>query len=452
MIDEELYKLATDELNSDQRKADVWARACALASDDHDEARFLYTNLRVEEMLNKDGKTRTFDTERARQQRSLSDSDGTQELELEFDEKNTAESSRLGVDSGVSTPLPIDDLVNYDSNSSDRPKSVSGNNIEKSESDGFDADSLSELHALSEENDASTYRVSSLTGELTSEDTLSEDALIDNLDTANNENASVNTEPSMVAELLARQADNKNANDQAALYASQTVEQIDSEQAANPEQVAYVTPQQEKANALAESLEKQADSIDQSDEPDTQTLIESTEFDNTLIETDYADPDAFTDTTAESHLDDTGASLTFDSVELEAGAGRAFMVFERAGVLKAVKRGVSWPAFFFTLPWLLSKQLFGTALVYCVLWVVTVGGLLVTASQWMGAGADASNAIKLWTCAFLLLTLIGLFYLPFRHGNRWVAEKLQKRGFMLEHAANARNKREAIDRFMQLPE
>jgi len=51
MIDEELYELAADELNSDRRKSDIWARACALASDDHDEARYLYTNLRVEEML-----------------------------------------------------------------------------------------------------------------------------------------------------------------------------------------------------------------------------------------------------------------------------------------------------------------------------------------------------------------------------------------------------------------
>ena len=50
MQEEELYKLATDELNSRNRKADLWARACALATDDVDEARYLYTNLRVEEL------------------------------------------------------------------------------------------------------------------------------------------------------------------------------------------------------------------------------------------------------------------------------------------------------------------------------------------------------------------------------------------------------------------
>ncbi len=51
MIDEELYQYATDELNSDRRDTELWNRACALARDDHDEARFLYTNLRVEELL-----------------------------------------------------------------------------------------------------------------------------------------------------------------------------------------------------------------------------------------------------------------------------------------------------------------------------------------------------------------------------------------------------------------
>ena len=51
MIDEELYEQAADELNSQRRRPHIWARACALANDDHDEARFLYTNLRVEELL-----------------------------------------------------------------------------------------------------------------------------------------------------------------------------------------------------------------------------------------------------------------------------------------------------------------------------------------------------------------------------------------------------------------
>ncbi len=51
MIDEELYQFASDELNSDRRNQELWNRACALARDDHDEARFLYKNLRVEELL-----------------------------------------------------------------------------------------------------------------------------------------------------------------------------------------------------------------------------------------------------------------------------------------------------------------------------------------------------------------------------------------------------------------
>jgi len=51
MIDEDLYQQAADELNSERRRPALWARACALASDDHDEARYLYTNLRVEELI-----------------------------------------------------------------------------------------------------------------------------------------------------------------------------------------------------------------------------------------------------------------------------------------------------------------------------------------------------------------------------------------------------------------
>jgi len=51
MIDEALYKQAAEELNSERRRPHVWARACALANDDHDEARYLYTNLRVEELI-----------------------------------------------------------------------------------------------------------------------------------------------------------------------------------------------------------------------------------------------------------------------------------------------------------------------------------------------------------------------------------------------------------------
>jgi len=50
MINEELYRKAAAELESEQRRPHIWARACALANDDQDEARYLYTNFRVEEL------------------------------------------------------------------------------------------------------------------------------------------------------------------------------------------------------------------------------------------------------------------------------------------------------------------------------------------------------------------------------------------------------------------
>ena len=51
MNDEELYQRAVEELDSEHRRMQVWKRACALSGEDHDEARYLYTSLRVEQML-----------------------------------------------------------------------------------------------------------------------------------------------------------------------------------------------------------------------------------------------------------------------------------------------------------------------------------------------------------------------------------------------------------------
>ena len=103
----------------------------------------------------------------------------------------------------------------------------------------------------------------------------------------------------------------------------------------------------------------------------------------------------------------------------------------------------------FTFPWLLSKALFGTALVYGCLWLVSLGGLLITSNRWFIAGSDATINIKLWTGAFAVLAIIGLLYIPFRYGNRWVAEKLQKRGFKYEGSVSAVNKLDAADRLIQ---
>lgn len=422
MIDEELYKLATDELNSEQRKPDVWARACALASDDHDEARFLYTNLRVEEMLNKDGKQRTFNSDRAREQRDLSSSEKLDDLELSLDDETTA-SNRMGVDANNSAPLPIDDIVGFDAENQ-TTGSVSGNDLslgEASSFDGYDIDSLAQNNASSD------GALSSITGKALNTE-IDEPAGADS-----DQFADMSTQHDTAHEPLIHDddhietglfsgvgdqadtaSDHQNQNDHAPIASDYTdaesadTEQIEADNAFN----AHTQLHDDAPSPAAES-------------------------DNSGILADYADDDILHAST----LDDDGD-------ELYDGAGRSFMVFGRDGVLKAVKRGVSWPAMFFTLPWLLYKKLIGTAIVYCGLWVVAVGGLIVTASRWASAGGDAAMSLKLWTAAFILLGLIGLFYIPLRYGNQWVAEKLQNAGFEFESAVGAGNKREAITRFL----
>lgn len=422
MIDEELYKIATDELNSDDRKPDVWARACALASDDHDEARFLYTNLRVEEMLNKDGKQRTFSTDRKRDD-DLSDADQLDTLELSLEDDATGPSSRPTGLTDNHVPLPIDDIIGYDANDTSAPSSTAGNALASSTADAND-DSWSELDSLAQSNASSTAALSNLTGEA-----------VDGIKTTGRAELDDFSESDIVA------ASNTNLSRE------------------------QQSPESQRTDRLSENLERQIDAMDTT-ELDTQsnsiTHIEQSEDSTRLhaetpavqspdsanatrvvqqhdaVRTDYADSDIL----------DEEAAMDVDSDLLDTGEGRSFMVFSRNGALKAIKRGVSWPALLFTFPWLLSKAMFGTAIVYGCLWLVTLAGLFTTASHWMAAGAGATLGIKIWTLAFALLALIGLLYIPFRYGNRWVADKLQNRGFEFESAVSASNKNDAMDRLL----
>ena len=398
MIDEELYKIATDELNSDDRNPAVWARACALASDDHDEARFLYTNLRVEEMLNKDGKQRTFSTTRSTEYGDLSKSEPLDTLELSLSDDDAGpSSSRTGV-SNTSTPLPIDDILSLDSNNVDTLASVAGNAVTVEHGDTFDDESIAELEALEKNNRNTTDPVSSLTGKTTTAESVSPAATILDADTLN--------------------------------ALAQTPTPSD-------------TPEVQRAARLSEQFEQQAQDMSRAEnalktQADTQVLTESPPD---IIRTDYADNDIL-------DIDDD-PTLDLDA-ELGSGQGKPFLVFNRNGALKAIKRGVSWPALLFTFPWLLSKAMFGTALVYACLWIVSLAGLYTTASLWLNTSPNATLAIKLWTAGFALLALVGLCYIPFRYGNSWVARKLQNRGYEFESAVKAGSKRDAIVRLSNL--
>ena len=126
--------------------------------------------------------------------------------------------------------------------------------------------------------------------------------------------------------------------------------------------------------------------------------------------------------------------------------GKLFSVYRRDQKAQAVKSGVSWSALFLTLPYLLYRRLFGTALAYVALWIIVIGGLVFSALAWVDAGASVTPIVQAATIGFALLAFIGLLYLPFRYGNEWRADKLENRGFELVALAKAKNPGKAIAR------
>lgn len=453
MIDEDLYKIATDELNSGARKPEVWARACALASDDHDEARFLYTNLRVEEMLNTDGKQRTFSTSEQHRGGSVGVPMRIDAVDLEpavsfgselLDDEDSldstlaqVESSRAGVDS-ISSQLPTDELDSFEMDDPNAPASASGTDVMSDKVVELDDETMAELAALSTEN-AHASTVSSITGISENDDHIADDhvnkvaadssenvsSMFGTSSTANHEQFLSQDQPSSSA-IVSLPADEPSYQRQ---NNSLDVSNLEGDALSNLED----------HDATAESAYVDANPTDAANAANDDAASVQGEIPTQFDRTDYSDTTQLI--AKDSSIDATSA--------LDTGVGRSFLVFNRHGALKGIKRGVSWPALFFTLPWLLSKTLFGTAFVYACLWLVSLGGLLSSANRWFMVGADASLNIKLWTGAFALLVIVGLFYLPFRFGNRWVAEKLQSRGFKYEGSVSAENKLDAVDRLIR---
>ena len=103
---------------------------------------------------------------------------------------------------------------------------------------------------------------------------------------------------------------------------------------------------------------------------------------------------------------------------------KKYRIFTHEQKQEAVKIGFSWPAFFFTLPWLLYKRM----------WAVAAGVLflVVLISAAMEAGVNLSMGDP--NAAFMLelfghATEVSILVLFAMMGNDWYAKKLLKRGF-----------------------
>ncbi|MFT6642122.1 MAG: hypothetical protein ACJAUZ_003126, partial [Flavobacteriaceae bacterium] len=145
----------------------------------------------------------------------------------------------------------------------------------------------------------------------------------------------------------------------------------------------------------------------------------------------------------------TSASGAADSSRLpidltDGKSGTEYKVFRRKQKIQAVKKGVSWSALFFTVPYLVYRHMFGTAIVYIITSLIVAAGLIFMGLSWIDAGDSASDLIKLTTMGFGLLAVIGILYLPFRHGNSWRSEKLEQRGFELVARVKAGNPGKAV--------
>ena len=444
MIDETLYQLATDELNSDQRKPDIWARACALASNDHDEARYLYTNLRVEQML----------AEQAKKDKALARSGGlpasdmTLELldDTELDDTTPIESTRTGQTSDFNQQADGLELEGESEHSS-----VVGNEggLELS-LDDFDLDP----QEIADMNAAEPGNTSSIHGAVAKPNmpapaekkaiSMEDDPLAYwaqqhqeqlRLGEENHKSTGRDSDTARSKELK-RQADELPGQQSEIV----SVESNTSASTAKPSHTQKIKP------TFHLSQEEQQQQIDEQEllrqQPEPEAVTEPlTQYEPTReplsaeapVNFDYADDN------------DNLANDVIDASTPRLGSGKRYYVYSRQGKTQAVKDGVSWPAMLLTLPWLLKKGMLGTGIVYAVLWLVLIAGLLTTGFAWMDAAPNASTAIKVWTGLFALLALIGLFYLPFRHGNEWFQKKLQRRGYELDALVHAKNRKEAIN-------
>ena len=410
MIDEELYQQAADELSSDKRKAGIWARACALASDDHDEARYLYTNLRVEQLM---AEKAEFSANASLgggvpSPQALADAElGVNDLEFEYPESDASpliSSQRTGQSTRASIPLSIDDLPDIADGELDRPASVRGNTDSlEFKSTELDLDPT-EIIRMNDENDGSGNTIYGKNADVKQNMELAADSRTEN---------QIDAAEEQIKRLKSNAPPRHGIDSHAVTSVSESqTDAIESE-----------------LERQAEELPgQQSDTVAISPTSDVGTHAEARRSDE--VRSDYADQNL--------------PGIEPDDTHLQTGSERSFLVFSRDGLPKAVKQGVSWPALFFTLPWLLSRRLFGTAIVYALLWIALIAGLLSTGFAWLDAGDTATTTIKLWTAGFAVLSVIGLIYIPFRYGNEWCTQKLEDRGFELQAHVNARNQQDAI--------
>lgn len=450
MIDEELYQQATDELNSDRRRSHLWARACALASDDHDEARYLYTNLRVEELLaERDGGQSAAAAPAA--------TDAFAELSLEpiapdaAPDEPAVASSRAGTDAAAPGGRQDDAFGAPVDSGTLRPSSVrTERRLDLDSVDDFDLDT-DEIEAMNERDGQAEAEATSdepfepvlLGGKPDSHRAGDEpdDWLGDEVSLG--DAAPVRFEPNDVPDHGDGTA---GGFDLAADPGADPAASEPPAAAADASERPAGRPDAGLAAAAALAA-RRAGASGQDPAGDRRPLD--------AMHDHQAPADRLAPANAAATDIDWNDDASLDDIDDDAepivsleGRGAIWAVYETTdGRFKALRRGVSVGALLFTLPWLMLRGLIGTALMYALLWAAVVAGLVITALAWSDAGAAAPMLLKLVCTGFAVIAALGLIVLPFLSANRWRENAWQRRGYALRGELRARSGRDALQRF-----
>lgn len=399
MIEEELYKLATEELNGPNRRTDLWKRAVALATDDHDEARYLYTNLRVEEMI---------------------------------EEREQNHEPFFGGIPSIDTPPPTEDPISLNT-----PIPELDENTLANRELGI-AELSDELQSRRVANESfRQHELVDADDDLDAEPILQHTAFDDILaDTGE----IPDDDPTMKVESLHKDVVPREMPSFSSSPDSDVIRIPAAEEIPSFEEASKTSAFSNTISAHPDAL--QDDEIFEDDNPEidlderaNQTQDITRQLDDTL------------DSTWTAGLGEGAVAIAAASGVTGTGRKRFAILTNEDGQIKAVKDGVSWPAMLFTLPWLLISKLFGTAIVYLLLLAVFVLGGIAIALHIDSAPAW-TNPMRLLASGFAFLGFVGVFILPFFLGNTWVKKKLQRKGYKMRGLLKANSASHARDQII----
>ena len=126
---------------------------------------------------------------------------------------------------------------------------------------------------------------------------------------------------------------------------------------------------------------------------------------------------------------------------MRTGDKKLFNIYEHPTQgLQAVKIGFSWPAFFFSVIWMIVHRLWRIAAIWTGLYIVThfVEGFVET--------IEDSTLMFLLLAAVVLIAWLALWLVPGYKGNSWREKKLLRRGYHLAQTLRAESGPDAISK------